>query len=122
SAYQNLDPDSRALLDAYAAGVNAFIETHRGGLPTEFSILGIEPEPWRPQDSLVWMKMMSWDLAGNWEEELLVARITRQIGPDAAAALLPAAAADDPLILPDGGDSVRAQTSDHQSTTIARQV
>ena len=122
SAYQNLDPDSRALLDAYAAGVNAFIETHRGGLPIEFSILGIEPEPWRPQDSLVWVKMMSWDLAGNWEEELLVARITRQIGPDAAAALLPAAAADDPLILPDGGDSVRAQTSDHQSTTIARQV
>jgi penicillin amidase len=108
SAYQNLDPESRALLEAYAAGVNAFIGANRGRLPVEFTILGVEPEPWRPQDSLVWVKMMSWDLAGNWDEELLAARLERQIGP-AAAALLPAAAADDPLILPDGGDAGAAR-------------
>jgi penicillin amidase len=106
SAYQNLDPDTRALLDAYSAGVNAFLDANRGNLPPEFLILGITPEPWRPQDSLAWVKMMSWDLGGNWDEELARARFQAQVGPDAAEQLLPAAAADDPLILPDGGDSV----------------
>lgn len=106
SAYDNLDPETRALLDAYAAGVNAFIDANRGSLPPEFTILGVDPEPWRPQDSLAWVKMMSWDLGGNWDEELTRVRLQRQVGPEAAAQLLPAAAADDPLILPDGGDSV----------------
>src|SRR5574337_1608508 len=35
------------LTEAYAAGVNAFIESHRDRLPLEFSILGYQPEPWR---------------------------------------------------------------------------
>jgi penicillin amidase len=106
SAYDALDPETRGLLDAYAAGVNAFVDAHRGSLPPEFTILGIEPEPWRPQDSLAWVKMMSWDLGGNWEEELTRVILRSQVGPEAAEQLLPAAAADDPIILPDGGDTV----------------
>jgi penicillin amidase len=39
-------------LEAFAAGVNAFIEQSRGSLPVEFTILGYEPEPWRPEHSL----------------------------------------------------------------------
>jgi len=106
SAYERLDPPTRALLEAYAAGVNAFIEGHRGSLPPEFVILGIDPEPWRPQDSLVWAKMMSWDLGGNWSEELKRADLQQRVGPEFADQLMPASAKDDPLILPDGGDSV----------------
>ena len=103
SAFEALAPDTRALLEAYAAGVNASIEASAGSLPVEFVILGAEPEPWRPEDSLVWAKMMAWDLGGNWSEELLRASLEAQFGPEAAAELMPPSAADDPLILPDGG-------------------
>ena len=48
-------------LQAYADGVDAFLaEGHP--LPPEFVILGFKPEPWNPADSLVWAKMMSWNL------------------------------------------------------------
>ena len=67
SAWEHLDPAARKPIEAYVAGVNAFISTHHGReLPVEFALLGIAPEPWRPQDVLVWGKMMAWDLGGNW--------------------------------------------------------
>ena len=53
SAYQQLDAATIAILDAYAAGVNAFLATHPT-LPPEFLILGVQPEPWQPVDSLIW--------------------------------------------------------------------
>ena len=44
--YVYLAEDVRRALDAYAAGVNAWLLAHRGTLPPEFVLLGIEPEPW----------------------------------------------------------------------------
>ena len=58
SAYGILDENSRAILDAYAAGVNTWLgEGHT--LPVEFTILGVEPAPWQPADSLVWSKLVA---------------------------------------------------------------
>ncbi|HEU4324717.1 MAG TPA: penicillin acylase family protein [Roseiflexaceae bacterium] len=100
-AWTSATAEERRVLEAYVRGVNAFISTHRGRqLPIEFSILGFEPEPWRPEDVIVWIKMMSWNLGGNWADELLRARLVAKVGPEKAAELLPAASADDPVILP----------------------
>lgn len=73
-----MDGDTRELLAAYAAGVNAFL----GGkpvLPVEFQLLGVHPEPWTPLDSIVWVKMMAWDLGGNWRNELLRMRLAKTL-------------------------------------------
>ena len=59
----------RALLEAYAEGVNARIASWRGPWPPEFLILGIEPQPWSPQASLSIGRIMSLDLS-DWREEL----------------------------------------------------
>ena len=64
----NLSAEAQGALASYTAGVNAFLEGRRGALPPEFLVLGYEPEPWRPADSLVWLKMMAWDLGGNWDD------------------------------------------------------
>src|SRR6267378_4486734 len=48
-----LSPAVRRGLDAYAAGVNAFLAARRGALPPEFVLLGFRPDPWHPADSLV---------------------------------------------------------------------
>ena len=98
-ALESLDADTRAVLDGYAAGVNAFLASNPQ-LPPEFVILGFKPEPWQPVDSLVWAKMMAWDLGGNWSDEILRVVLERQIGTEATAELTPSYTADGPLILP----------------------
>ena len=44
-------------------------------------LLGHEPEPWRPADSLVWLKMMAWDLGDNFQDEILRARLAERLDP-----------------------------------------
>jgi penicillin G amidase len=50
-----LSPSDRAVLVAYARGVNYFIDTHRGDYSLEFSLPGhaYDPKPWTLSDSLV---------------------------------------------------------------------
>ncbi|WP_374655702.1 penicillin acylase family protein [Dongia sp.] len=63
-------PALKAALDAYAAGVNAFIAAHEGAWPPEFYLLNYRPEPWQPADSLVWGRLMALDLSNNWQAEV----------------------------------------------------
>ncbi len=95
-----LDDDTRAVLEAYATGVNAYIEIHRNRLPLEFTILGVDPAPWTPVDTLAWGKVMSFNLGGNYEFELLRARIIAELGDGAAQQLLPPYADGAPVIIP----------------------
>jgi penicillin G amidase len=85
----HLRPDTVALLEAYAAGVNAYLATRSGPLPLEFLILGYEPGPWTPVDSLVWMRMLALDLSGNWRAELLRARLAQRLSGEQIADLWP---------------------------------
>jgi penicillin amidase len=65
----DLSPEARALLQAYADGVNAWI-ARRGRLAApEFLFLG-KPQPWTIVDSLLWGKTLGLWLSGNWEVEL----------------------------------------------------
>jgi penicillin amidase len=75
---RSFDTETRQLLDAYAAGVNAFIASDPV-LPPEFWLAGARPEPWQPADSIAWMKMMAWDLGGNWRNELLRMRLAKTL-------------------------------------------
>jgi penicillin amidase len=75
---RSLDTETRRLLDAYAAGVNAFIASGPV-LPPEFWLTGARPEPWAPADSVAWTKMMAWDLGGNWRNELLRMRLAKTL-------------------------------------------
>ena len=79
-------PPTLALLEAYAAGVNAAIAGYGLALPPEFLLLRHRPEPWRPVDSLLFQKLMALDLSGNWREELLRARLAQRLTPGPARA------------------------------------
>ncbi|MFQ5594359.1 MAG: penicillin acylase family protein [Anaerolineae bacterium] len=100
--WELLSPEVRAILTAYVDGVNTYIESHQGRLPLEYTILGVKPEPWKPLDSIVWAKVMAWDLGGNWEAELLRARLINQVGRQAVADLVPPYPQDAPVIVPPG--------------------
>lgn len=99
-----LSDESRRLLDAYLQGVNTFIERHQGRLPVEMVLLRCKPEPWTAVDSLSWGKMMAWNLAGNWESEVLRAKFVARVGPERAARIEPIYPHGNPLIVPPGAD------------------
>ena len=58
------------MLAAYARGVNYFIETHRGTLPLEFTLLRYDPRPWSIADSILCGLQMYRNLTTTWREEL----------------------------------------------------
>jgi len=98
--WDNCNPDTRQMLEAYADGINAFIESHRDRLPIEFTLLGFEPAPWTPIDTLAWGKVMSWQLGGNWDTELLRAKIVARLGEEKAQELMPPYPDAGPFIIP----------------------
>jgi penicillin G amidase len=67
---RTLPENDRAMLAAYARGVNYFIETHRSKLPLEFTILRYDPRPWSVVDSILCGLQMYRNLTTTWKEEL----------------------------------------------------
>ncbi|HYD60075.1 MAG TPA: penicillin acylase family protein [Noviherbaspirillum sp.] len=76
----NLSRQTRDALDAYARGVNAYLDTRSGPLPLEFILTGAPaPAPWQAVDSIGWQTMMAWDLGANWTQELLRMRLSQRL-------------------------------------------
>lgn len=96
--WELISPQSRRYLEAYAAGVNAYLDDHRGHNTTisfEYAVLtltkrGYEPEPWDPIDSLAWLKAMAWDLRSNMEDEISRALAAATLPPERVDELYPA--------------------------------
>ena len=97
SSFSALSPEAQAYYQAYADGVNAFLTSHKGWLPPEFLILGDDPEPWKPADSLVWGKLMSLQLSNNYALEETRAELAQKMPPDMARLLFPATPAGSPI-------------------------
>ena len=97
-----LSDQARAALAAFADGVNKLLEQRGDALPLEFVLLGYKPEPWTASDSLVILKLQSYDLATNYATELSRANVAARAGPAAIAQLFPDAELRPPAALEDG--------------------
>ena len=89
------------VLSAYAAGVNAAIES-APALPLEHQLLRIEPEPWTIQDSLVVRKIIALGFSTNMETELFRAELVAKVGAEKAARLEPQYPHGSPLVMDPG--------------------
>lgn len=98
--YEHFNDETRDMLDAYAAGINAFINT-TDSLPVEYSITGIEPEAWQPWHSCAIFKVRH-ILMGTGMSKLLRARTLVGIGPEMAMRLRAEAYDGEVLIVPPG--------------------
>lgn len=67
---RSLSEGDRAVLAAYARGVNFYLETHRHSLPLEFTLLNYSPRPWRIADSLLVGVQMYRTLTTSWRWDL----------------------------------------------------
>ena len=106
AAWGSMPDWAKQQVNAYVAGVNAFIATHHGaGLPPEFTLLRFEPEPWSGVDVVVWVKMMAWDLSANYSFELLRHDLIAAVGEERMNQLMPPYASDGLSILTGTGGS-----------------
>ena len=120
---EGLDGETRALLQAYSDGVNAFFREHPDQLHPLFGRTGLEPEPWTPADCLAsWWHLGQFfatdgtrdmiasrnDAAGRTSERGAQGRAGgRGAGRGSAA---PAAAGDMKPMPPDDGPAVVKRT------------
>ena len=75
TSFSALSPQAQKRFQAYADGVNAFLESHKNALPPELMLIGDSPEPWKPADTLVLGKLKSLELSDNYEFEALRAHL-----------------------------------------------
>jgi penicillin amidase len=94
-SFSALSPWAQRRLEAYAAGVNAFLDSHP--LPPEFLLAGDRPEPWKPADTLAIAKIEAYQLSQNFDLKLTRARLIQKLGSEKAGWLFPAAKAGEPI-------------------------
>ncbi len=59
------DPVTKPVVDSYTAGVNAYISNlTESSMPIEFKLMGYKPERWSNLKTALFLKYMSFDLAG----------------------------------------------------------
>ena len=87
-ALEMANPRDRNFFEAYARGVNAYIDAHRDHLPMEFRILRYEPKPWLAEDSVVVANSMVKDLNYHYFFDALSReKILAKLGPELTADL-----------------------------------
>jgi len=116
--YAAIDKDSRSLMEAYARGVNAFIQQHQNTLPLEFTLLKYNPQPWQPTDSLVIAGYMYQTLTDTWEREMDRAKVEERVDEDRSKDLYAVEApmdhfvVGDPDVPNDGSQASRVDPDD----------
>ena len=90
------DTQTTVALDAYAAGVNAWLaEVNKGALgrgAPEMWVFNHPVSPWQPADSVAILKLLSLQLSSHVQQEVLRARVSLMLPPERVADILP----DDP--------------------------
>jgi penicillin amidase len=112
SSYAVMAPDTQKLIQAYADGINTWLAAHRDHLPPEFTLLGINPEPWQPVDSVVWGKLMSLQLSHNYRLEILRAQLAGKLSAQQMKMLFPISS-DAPVTMEPKAIK-KADASDHE--------
>ena len=62
---------SLEMLHAYAAGINHFLALGKKYLPLEIRLLGYEPEPWTPFDTMLVSRAMAFELNMSWRSHIV---------------------------------------------------
>jgi len=95
-----ISPESRKILEAYAAGVNAFIKKNSNRLPLEFKLLGFKPGPWKIEHSLAYARLMAWHLSMGWQTDVCLGMLSEKLNPTLIKDIMPNFPKEGPFIVP----------------------
>lgn len=103
--YSHSSQWAKDIADSYCKGVNYYIHT-TDAYPLEYTLLQCTPEEWTPIDSLVFGKMMGWELSGSFYD-LEFQKLEEAFGPDAVEELFPSQRSLEVPIIPGLSESCR---------------
>ncbi|MEO6695521.1 MAG: penicillin acylase family protein [Ignavibacteria bacterium] len=109
--YEKLSLKSKSILDSYCKGVNNFIESNSKQLPLEFDILNYKPEEWKPEHSLMLIRLMGWELNMSWYTDVMFGEIVKKFGFENAKDFFPDYTEDGPFTIKDETVKTRQDTS-----------
>jgi penicillin G amidase len=96
------DPRTKACVEAYTAGINAYINQLKpADYPLEYKLLGYAPEHWQPIKCAYFLKYMSGVLALG-ADDVAMTNILAKYGPEVTADLFPNYPANEDPIIPAG--------------------
>ena len=96
------DPETKAIMTAYSAGVNAYINQLKPkDYPVEYKFLGNAPEQWSPVKSILLLMAMRNTLNGG-SSDYAMANVMQKYGPDVVNDLFPDYPVDESPIIPVG--------------------
>jgi len=84
-----LADSTRKHLQAYADGVNAYVEQNPGSLPIEFSLAEMRPIPWTVTHTLALSRLMAWELNIPWKAELSYSFLDQKLSSELYRQLFP---------------------------------
>ena len=92
--YEREAPEAIAILEAYSAGVNTYLQREGGSFSINRTILeqvrgSWEIEPWEPLDTVSWTVVMAYELSDKMRSELTRAELNRVLGEATTSNLLP---------------------------------
>lgn len=87
--YRNVSPQNRRYLEAYANGVNLWLDNHQDKLPMDLSAADYVVPKWRPDDAILILSLANFGLAGNLHEEIDSLIVAQQLGADMLPWLFP---------------------------------
>jgi len=99
-AVRTAPENERADAQALADGINAFIASHRGRWGVEFQMLGLQPRPWTPADSIRLLLLFHEQLSESWQNDLVNEALDK-LPPARRDFLTPEVSTDDVVVLPD---------------------
>ncbi|MEJ2193779.1 MAG: penicillin acylase family protein [Ignavibacteriaceae bacterium] len=96
-----MNPAALQLLEAYSKGVNYYIKEARNKYTFEFDMLGYQPEEWKPEHSLIVIRMMAWELNLSWWTDISFTELVQKLGKENVEEILPDYPENAPTIIPD---------------------
>ncbi|MCX8062805.1 MAG: penicillin acylase family protein, partial [Anaerolineales bacterium] len=100
--WANASPVMREAVLSYCEGVNAYLEWTGDRLPVEFKLLGHKPQPWQPEDTTAFARVMMWQLSHAWHGEIVRLLVQQKVGEEHARELEIHYPAQNPITLPKG--------------------
>jgi penicillin G amidase len=110
----------RQMLVAYAQGVNAVIDSEQARVPVECMLLRFKPEPWTPEDTMSWIRLVFWQMSRAWYGEIIRAQVIEAVGEEHAKELDIRYPDENPVALPDGIEFNRIPLSGVQDVPLQR--
>ncbi len=97
--YDSIDSKSKLILERFSAGINFYIEENNHSLHFEFGALGYGPEPWKPTDCIIILRLLSFQQSKSFLSDIMYGEIVDKLGLRKTIGLIPDYPAKSPAVL-----------------------